>query len=99
MRFWPNIAVLARTLAGCYGCAPPWRPAELEPGEWIDSYALAAVVRGHHAEPAVARRKVVVERLPPIADVLPIAIEAFEFVFEPVLLRRNQAERGIVDLK
>ena len=43
--------------------------------------------------------KVGVERLSPLADVLPLAVAAFELDPEPVLLRRDEAQRGVVDLQ
>src|SRR5262249_40433134 len=59
----------------------------------------AAVVAGDHAEPVIAGRKIRVERLPAIADVLPVAIEAFELVAKLILLRGDEAERRVVDLQ
>jgi hypothetical protein len=43
--------------------------------------------------------EIVIERVPAIRDILPIAIPPFELTFEPDLLRRDQAEGGIVDLE
>ena len=42
----------------------------------------AAVIAGHHAEAVIAWRKIVIERLPFIADVLPVGIVAFQLVRE-----------------
>ena len=59
----------------------------------------AAVVAGDHAEAIRAGTEVGVERLPPRADVLPVAVAAFEFDAELVLLRRDEAQRRVVDLQ
>src|SRR5258708_781061 len=59
----------------------------------------AAVVAGDHAETVIAWRKIVIERLSFIANVLPVAIAAFQFDAKADLLRRHQAESGIVDLQ
>ena len=58
-----------------------------------------AVIAGRDAEAVVARRKIVVERLPAVANVLPIADPAFQLVAKQDLFRRDQAERGVVDLQ
>src|ERR1700694_205817 len=57
------------------------------------------VIAGCDAEAVVAGRRIVIERLPAIADVLPIAIPAIQLNPEMVLLRRYEAESGIVDLQ
>ena len=44
-------------------------------------------------------REIVVERLAAIAGVLPIAIVAFQLVFESVLLRRDEAQGSVVDFE
>src|SRR5580704_9898759 len=59
----------------------------------------AAVIAGHHAETVIAWRKIVIERLPFIANVLPVGIAAFQLDAKTDLLRRDQAESGIVDLQ
>ena len=59
----------------------------------------AAVIASHHAEAVVAGRKIVIEGLPAIAGVLPIAIPAFQLVAKKHLLRRDEAERRVVDLQ
>src|SRR5437762_3634637 len=59
----------------------------------------AAVVAGDHAEAVVAWRKIVIECLPPSACVLPITIVAFQLDAKTDLLRRDQAESGIVDFE
>src|SRR5271166_4659969 len=59
----------------------------------------AAVIRGDDAKAVAPRRQIAIEGLPAIAHVLPVAIVAFQFVFEMVLLWRDQAESGIVDLE
>ena len=59
----------------------------------------AAVVRRHDPEPVRAGRQVGVERLPPRARVLPVAIAALEPVAEPHLLGCDEAERRVVDLQ
>src|SRR5208283_2993439 len=58
-----------------------------------------AVIASRHAEAIVAGSKIRIERLPAIADVLPIAIPAFQLVTKKHLLRRDEAEPGIVDLE
>src|SRR5262249_50646970 len=59
----------------------------------------SAVISGHHSEGVVARRKIAVESLPARADVLPVAVPAFQFVAEQYLFRCDQTERGVVDLQ
>src|SRR5580698_7049475 len=59
----------------------------------------AAVIAGHHTEAVIAWSKIVIERLPSIAGVLPVRISAFQSVPEAGRLRRREAERGIVDLQ
>ncbi len=59
----------------------------------------AAVIAGDDPEAIVARGQIVVEGLAAIADALPIAISAVELVAELILLRRYQAECGVVDLE
>src|SRR5271168_128644 len=57
----------------------------------------AVVVGGDNAKAVILRRKIRVERLAAIADVLPVAIEAFQSVFEMDLLRRDEVERRVID--
>src|SRR5262249_38753750 len=59
----------------------------------------SAVVAGDHAEAIVTRWEVAVERPPPVAGVLPVAIPAFQLVTKEDLLGRDQAWRGVVDLE
>src|ERR1700722_5450552 len=59
----------------------------------------AAVVAGHHAEAVIAWWKIVVERLPFVANVLPVGIAAFQLEAKTDLLRRDEAESGIVDFQ
>src|SRR5262249_14964072 len=58
-----------------------------------------AVVAGDHPEAIVTRRETAVERLPPIAGFLPVAIPAFQLVTKEDLLGRDKAWRGVVDLE
>jgi hypothetical protein len=58
-----------------------------------------AVIRGQHAEAVAAWRKIVIERLPFIANVLPVGITPFQFDAKTILLRHDQAESGIVYLQ
>ena len=50
-----------------------------------------AVVAGDHAEAVVAWGEIVIERLPFIANVLPVRIAAFQLDAKTVLLRRDEA--------
>src|SRR5262249_29260107 len=59
----------------------------------------AAVVACDHVKAIRAWRKVGIERLAAIANVLPLAIEAFEHVPEANLLGRHEAERRVIDLE
>src|SRR5215468_560610 len=59
----------------------------------------AAVVQGDYAEAVIARRKIRIKRLPPIPGLDPVAIVAFELVFELILLRHDKTKGGVVDLK
>src|SRR5262249_26715897 len=59
----------------------------------------AAVVAGDDAKGVVARRKVAVEGLAASAGVLPVAVPAFELVSKKNFLRRDEAERGVVNLQ
>src|SRR5260221_6885782 len=58
-----------------------------------------AVVASHDAEAVLAWRKIGIERLPSVAGLLPIAIQAFQLVAKTYLFRRDQAERRVVDLQ
>src|SRR5262249_24418493 len=58
-----------------------------------------AVIAGHHAEGIAARRKIVVERLPACARLLPVLVPAFQLVAKTDFLLRHQAERCVVDLQ
>jgi hypothetical protein len=58
----------------------------------------AAVIAGDDTEPVIAWRKIVIERLPVIAGVLPVGIMTFQLDAKADLLRRDQAESGIVNL-
>src|SRR5579862_2267930 len=59
----------------------------------------AAVIAGHDAETVVAWRKIVIERLPLIACVLPFGIMAFQLDAKTYLLRSDEAESGVVDFE
>ena len=59
----------------------------------------AAVIGCYDAEAVVAWRKIRIERLPFIAHVLPVGIVAFQLDAKTDLLRRDQAEGGVVDLE
>src|SRR6266852_9003266 len=58
-----------------------------------------AVVASRNAEAVVAWWQIAIERLPAIADILPIAIPAFQLVTKLDLLRHDEAESGVVDLQ
>src|SRR5262245_5842303 len=58
-----------------------------------------AIVAGDHAEAIFAGTKIVVERLPARAHVLPVRIVALELDAKTVPFRRNEAERGVVNLQ
>src|SRR5262249_34880043 len=58
-----------------------------------------AVIGSAHVESVVARRKIGIERLPPSAGVLPIAVVAFQLVTKTYLLWRGEAERRVVDFQ
>src|SRR4029077_16180892 len=58
-----------------------------------------AIVAGGDAEAVVAGREIGIERLPAGAHVTPIAILAFQLEAKKDLFRRDEAERGIVDLQ
>src|SRR4029077_3964797 len=51
------------------------------------------------AEAVVARRKIGVERLTAVASVAPIAVPAFQLVAKKDLFRRDEAERGEINLQ
>src|SRR4029453_5354599 len=70
---------------------------ELERGAFL--VPDAGVVAALDAEPVRARVQVGVERLAPRADVLPVAVAAFEHDAEVVLLGSNEAQPGVVDLQ
>src|SRR5262249_41575061 len=57
-----------------------------------------AVVARHHSETIIARRQIVVERLAPRTDLLPVFVLAFELDSKLVLFWRDQTEGGVVDL-
>ena len=59
----------------------------------------AAIVARHDAEPVGGGPKIGIEGLAPGADILPLGITAFEHDTKVVLLGRDQAERGVVDLQ
>src|ERR1700691_5295198 len=59
----------------------------------------SAVIAGGDAKAVIAWRKIVIERLPFIANVLPVGIAAFQLDAKTDLLRRHQAESGVVDLE
>src|SRR5579871_677221 len=59
----------------------------------------AAVVARDDAEAILAGRKVIVEGLTAVADVLPSSIVTFELVAEPHLLGGDEAESGVIDFK
>jgi len=59
----------------------------------------AAVIAGGDAEAVAAWIEIGIECPPFIDDLLPVAIVAFELVFEMDLLRRDQAKIGVVDLE
>ena len=58
-----------------------------------------AVVAGDDAEAVVAGRKVRILRLAVVDHLPPVAILALQLVLEMDLLRRDQAQRGVVDLQ
>src|SRR6185369_628267 len=70
---------------------------EIEVGAGLVPHA--AVITSDDAETISAGRKIVIERLPAIADVLPIFIVAFQHVAKLDPLRGNQTERGVVYLQ
>src|SRR4029453_9922516 len=59
----------------------------------------AAVIGRGDPEAVRAGTEIGIERLPPRADVLPVAIAPFELDAEAVLLRRDEAQRRVVDLQ
>ena len=59
----------------------------------------AAVVGGHDAEAVVAGSEIRILDLPLVADVPPVPVLALELESETHLLRRDQAQRRVIDLE
>ena len=82
-------------------CAEPIRlPVRRSDGKIQERTGLIphpAVIASHHAEAVLAGSRTGIERLPPSVGVLPIAIPALQLVTEVNLVRRDQAERCVIN--
>ena len=59
----------------------------------------AAVVGGDDTEAVLAGREIVVKNVAALSASLPVAVIAFQLVFESVLLRRDETQGSVFDLK